>query len=86
MMFKSKKDFNEITVWINLECNYEHPLETVENVQLLLYAVYKHFDSFVGCYFKKAIDVNILRTLANKMDKNIKYLRYNQILIKKYRR
>lgn len=80
-MFKSKKDFNEITVRIKLECDYEHPLDTARNVYALLNSVYKYFDRFSDNYFKEAIDVNILKSLTNKMKKYLNDLEYSEILI-----
>lgn len=80
-MFKSKKDFNEITVRIKLECDYEHPLDTAKNVYALLNSVYKYFDMFSDNYFKKAIDVNILKSLTNKIKEYLNDLEYYESLI-----
>lgn len=81
MIFKSRKDFNEITVYIKLECDYEHPLETARNVYTLLNSVYKYFDSFIDNYFKEAIDVNVLKSLTSKIEEYLKNLEYYQTLI-----
>ena len=81
-MFKSKKYFNEITSWIKLECDYEHPLETAKNVYQLFNSVYKYFDHFDDDHFKEDIDANLLKSVVNKVEENIKNLQYKETLIR----
>lgn len=82
IMFKNNKDFNKITVYITLECDSEHPIDTVRNVLELINAVYKYFDSFYSTYIKESIDIEILKSLINKIEEYKEHLNYNNMLIK----
>jgi len=81
-MFKNNKDFNKITLYITLECDSEHPIDTARNVLELINAVYKYFDSFYYTYIKESIDIDILKSLINKIEEYKEHLNYNDMLIK----
>lgn len=82
LMFKNNKDFNKITVYIILECDSEHPIDTVRNVLELINAVSEYFDSFYSNYIKESIDIEILKSLRNKIGEYKEHLNYNDMLIK----
>lgn len=70
-MFKSKKDFNEITTYLNFECVSVHPLDLARNLYQLLNTVYRYSDRYGDYYIKKSIDLNILKYLLDKLENNL---------------
>lgn len=68
-MINSKKDFDKLTVWISLDIGYENPTEHVKNTYRLLNAVYRIEEDS-----RDDFDSNILKSLIEKMAKNISYL------------